>query len=307
MGNSLKIGLIILLLTLVGGQLYLMKSLHYTTSSVSWYSIEEEQKKAKPSPDFEIGNLEFNVEKYSKAQELEPFRKYFKQNCENTKGIKAASCLSENLLEKVPFGEPSDELFFPGYSPVKSFEEHLEGKPGHCVSFSGMTLGSLLSVGIPARMVQILPTTKKPNGHNIIEVWDEKEGWVLFDPLSDNLLANENGDYMSALEAISTNSKIKTVEAGTENITEGHLADYYDNSTPFDKAITFPEPWLYTRVGEKDSSIFRGSFVAFGEGYFEYGGSQTWLRYSVLLCGLLLLIVSFSLIKGLYSKHLKQN
>lgn len=305
MRNSLKIGFIILLLGLIALQLIVMKSLHYTTSSVSWYSIEEAENEEKPSPNFAVGNLKFDVEEYSKAKELEPFRIYYRENCDGKKGIKAASCLSENLLEKVPFGEPSDELFFPGYSPVKSFEEHLDGKAGHCVSFSGMTADSLLSVGIPARLVQLLPSEKKVNGHNVIEVWDEKEGWVLFDPLSDNLLANENGQYLSALEAIASKSKIKPIEAGTENITEGHLVDYYDGDTPFDKAITFPEPWLYTRVGEKESSIFRGSFVAFGEGYFEYGGVQTWLRYSVLLCILLLLIASISLIKGLYSKLLK--
>jgi len=301
MKNSLKIYFIVLLLGLIALQLVAMKSMHYTSSKISWHSIEEGLSETRPSPNFEIGDMQFNVEKYKSADELKPFREYFDKTCKNLEGIKAASCLSESFVEKVPFGTPSDELFFPSYSPVDEFEKHLNGKPGHCVSYSGITTTSLLSVGIPARMVQILSEEK--DGHNIIEVWDEKEGWVAFDPLSDTLLRSK-GEYVSALEAVSTKTDLEKVEAGKENPTKGYLSEYYDGKTPFDKAITYPEPWLYTHVGEKESLIFRGTFVAFGEGYWEYGGLQTWFRYGVILFSILLLLASLSLIKSLYSKVL---
>ena len=303
MKNSLQIVLILFLSALIGVQLYILKVMHFTTSSISWHSVEEGKTEKKPSPNFKIGNLTFDVEAYSEAKELEPFRQYFEKTCKGLKGIKAASCLSESFVEKVPFGSPSDELFFSSYSPVISFKEHLDGKPGHCVSYSGMEATTLLSVGIPARMVQVLSEAK--TGHNIIEVFDEKEGWVIFDPLSD-LLLSKDGKPLSALEMIESGASFTKVEAGQDNVTKGYLTEYYDGPTPFDKAITYPEPWLYTRVGAKQSMIFRGSFVAFGRGYWEYGGIQDLTRYGSLFCLLLIALISLSFFKGFYTNLLEK-
>ncbi|NNE65043.1 MAG: hypothetical protein HKN33_00635, partial [Pyrinomonadaceae bacterium] len=126
MSSKTKIVLIGFLAVLTIAQLYLLKSMHYTTSSISWFEVDEGLKQADPSPDFEIGNLEFDLDAYTKASELQAFREFFSKYCEGRKGIEAASCMSETLVDKVPFGEPSEEVFTPGYDPVANFKAHLK-------------------------------------------------------------------------------------------------------------------------------------------------------------------------------------
>ena len=54
---------------------------------------------------------------------------------------------------------------------------------------------------------------------------------------------------------------------------------------PFDGAIVYPEPWLYTRTGEHvDRWLYRGQFMTLGANFFELGRAQELLRYGVLLC-----------------------
>lgn len=275
-----NIAIIFVLAVIVALQLYVLRELDYSTSSIRWLdngAVTE----SKPGPNFKIGNISWNVQKYRDSPKLAAFREYFNQHCKGLLGIEAASCLSESFLKRVPFGEPSNEIFMRTFDPAASFNDHLSGRPGHCVTYSFMTVDSLLSVGIPARFIQTLPDRK--SGHNIISVWDETYGWVAFDPLSDTLLS-DGKNYLSAFKAHKLPGSVKRVEANPDNPTSGYLTDYYVGENPFDGAITFPEPWLYTRIGERQEMFPVFDFVAFGDWRFDLGMFQTILRYGIVIC-----------------------
>lgn len=287
MRNSKIVFLLFLTLSLAAAQLVFLWWLPYTTSALSYISVENGKLEANPSPNFRLGSLDWDVERYRKSAELEVFRRYFQEHCATLEGISAANCLSNNFLQAIPFGEPENEFFSPNYSPAQAFEKHLKGMPGHCVTFSGFTSVALLSVGIPARVVQIIPKDK--GGHNIIEVWDKQEGWVLFDPLNGSLFS-DGKKYLSAFEIIKSDEKtLRRVRTGNKN--DGYLKDYYNGEAPFDGAIVYPEPYLYTRVGKSVAPVgFRASLVTSGEKLFYLGTAQICLRVGILICGLLFLL-----------------
>jgi len=278
--------LFLAILFVAGAQLSILKYLNYSSSLLEW--VEPDTVSAVPNPNFQMADIRWDVEYFGTAAELQDFRNFFHSECGSLDGIKAASCLSEAFIRRIPFGEPSDEMFQADFLPAKSFREHLNGKPGHCVTYSAMTATSLLSVGIPARFVQIIP--KEKSGHNVIEVWDKEYGWVVFDPLNDSLIS-DGKRYMSAAEAHEFKGSLIAVRVNSEISRSGYLAENYTGENPFDGAITYPEPWLYCRIGNKESVIFRGSFVVFGERRFEIGTFQSILRVGITICILLSVIL----------------
>lgn len=293
-GNKIIL-LLIAIATVI--QLMILKSLDYSISYVTW-NYSSEILDQSPKPNFEIGYLIWDVEDYSKNESMTPFRTFFNDNCYGLEGIEAASCLSENFIKRVPFGEPSSEIFDANFNPVENFNDKLNGNPGHCVSYASMTVDTLLSVGIPARYIQILPKNK--DGHNLIEVWDKKYGWVVFDSLSDSLISDGN-KFLSAIEAHTSQTPIKRVEANPKNPTVGYLTDYYEGENPFDNAIIYPDPWIYTRTAKKENFIYRYNFIGFGDGAFYYSYFQFILRFGILLCLVaFFIILSIDLKKKLF-------
>ena len=289
------LGVCLVLIIALGAQLLLLKSLDYSTSWVTWLSTEE-LTTSPPTPNFRVGGLEWDVELYTQASELQFFRQYFEEHCQGLKGIPAASCLSENLIRRIPKGSPKHEIFDAEFSPEGTFRSHLNGAKGYCVSYAGITATSLLSVGIPARFLQLRPDDRE-GGHNIIEVWDDEQGWVLFDPFNDGLIES-GGKYLSAPEALVAPT-VNRVKAGKDESAQGYLLDYFKGTNPFNTTLVYPEPWLYTRVGKKENPVFRGTFVGFGDGYFRYSVIQNILRVGLFLAGLALLGAVLLLIRAM--------
>ena len=279
-----QLAICLVLFLAVTAQLWLLKSLAYSTSWVTWLSAED-MTTPPPAPNFRVGGLEWDVDYYKRAPELQFFREYFEQHCHELKGIRAASCLSENLIKRIPKGTPKHEIFDAEFSPEGTFKSHLDGEKGYCVSYAGIAATSLLAVGIPARFLQVRPDDRE-GGHNIIEVWDDEKGWVLFDPFNDGLIENE-GKYLSAIGAIGA-AQVNHVKAGQDESVKGYLVDFYKGANPFGTTLVYPEPWLYTRVGAKENAFFRGTFVGFGNGYFKYSVVQNILRIGLVLCSIAL-------------------
>src|SRR5437016_1533288 len=210
----LAIALSILLLA----QLALLIRLPYTTSLLEHLSTEEliASDAKLPENGFSIGNLYWDIRGYTIDPRLQPLRVYFKDHCAGRTGVAAAFCLSDRFAEQFPFGEPAGDLFAADYDPVAELQDHTEkGRPGNCVTRSGLAAAALLSVGIPARVVQLLPPDGQ--GHNIFSVWDEKYGWVAIDPTFGEMVADEDGP-LSALHAFRFPNDVRRYSFGQESV-----------------------------------------------------------------------------------------
>jgi hypothetical protein len=289
--SRIAIVLVLTFALLTAIQLIILQRLDYSTSQINWIDPDSLNATA-PTPNFQIGEMYWDVDYYSKTPELDASRNFFNSTCAGLKGIPAASCLSEELVRRVPFGEPTREIFAPKFYPARSLASALAGRPGHCVTFSTLSVNSLLSVGIPARYVQLIPVEK--SGHNIIEVWDNSEGWVAFDPLSDSIFSD--GDkILSATEAHTTKS-LQRQEADPNTPTAGHLTEYYVGENPFSGTVMYVEPWLHTRIGEKINLLARGTFVGFGQAHPTLWALQPSLRYGIIGTSLLFCLFAILLV-----------
>jgi hypothetical protein len=240
---------------------------------------------------FQVGSLSWDVPSYRIDAALEPFRNYFHAHAGGRTGIGAALLIAHSLRKDIPFGEPRREFFQYGYVPAADFSAHLQGEPGHCVTLSGFLAASLLSVGIPARVVQFIPSHNEVGGHNLVEVWDERTGWALIDPSYDGHLTIR-GQTCSALQALLDPVNIRWVAKDTAAEVGDAKAFYETKSFPLrDGHLIYPEPWLYLRTGPKGSTWpFRGRFVLVGEPSWRYGPAQTVLRSGIVVCGALAII-----------------
>src|SRR5436190_16949751 len=88
------------------------------------------------SHEFSVGSVRWEVEQFSTAPTLTPFRRYFRAECGSQTGTQAALCLSEAFDHAFPFGAPKHEFLERQFDPVANFEAHLSGEPGHCVNRS---------------------------------------------------------------------------------------------------------------------------------------------------------------------------
>lgn len=277
-------------------QALLLWQLPYTTSIIHHLPLAGVEQSQSAMNDFRLGELMWDIELYKADKNLHSFRQFFQRNCGTQRGLDAAICLSDVLLKKIPFGAPSQEVVDAIYSPIQAFENHMNGAPGHCVTYAGLSSLVLLASGTPARMVQIVSSTKP--GHNVIEVWDAQHGWVLFDPLN-KFVPIKNGNPISALEAINPSNQVTVAQIGKDSESKSYLSDYYQGKLPFDGAIVYPEPWLYTRSGKRfDHGFYRGRFVSFGIDFFWLGQAQRLLRLGILICFVLASISGFLLVRS---------
>jgi hypothetical protein len=182
MGRRYGLALWLLLICLTGGAVGVLKALPYSTSWV--VRVDEAELLKAPEDRFSVGPLLWNMETYRGAGELEAFRRTFGSSCTGKAGLDAARCVTDILKAASPRGEPRVEFFDAEFDPAGALTEHMGGAPGHCTARSAMTATALLSMGVPSRVVQVLP--ENDFGHNLIEVWDPVHGWLIFDPFFDS-------------------------------------------------------------------------------------------------------------------------
>jgi hypothetical protein len=236
-----------------------------------------------PSHGFSIGSVRWEVEQFSSAPGLAPFRRYFFETCGGQTGTQAAICLSQAFDRAFPAGTPKHEFLERHFDPAANFEAHLSGQPGHCVSRSAMLATSLLSVGIPARVASFSPRTGW-GGHTLVEVWAGSD-WVTVDPSETGLVGSIRPNSAAEIKRMSGSLRLFNADGNvrqdpyllSESIARGELV--------------YPEPWLYTRTGPRFSFWpFRGKFIQVG--------MYSW-RFStpLLLCRVAFVISMFA---GLY-------
>ena len=273
-------------------QLALLIRLPYTTSLFQHLSNDEARvaRAEPPQNGFSIGGIHWNIRGYAVDPRLQPFRIYFHDHCAGRTGVAAAFCLSDKFAEQFPFGEPSGDLFAADYDPVAELQDHTEkGLPGNCVTRSGLAAAALLSVGIPARVVQLMPL--EGAGHNIFSVWDESYGWVAIDPTYGHMIGDKDGP-LSAFDAYQYPDKVTEYPFGQEPVGARKITGNYnkDPSSLFRGHITYPEPWLYLRTGSRVARWpFRAKFIELGPRHWRMGPAQTALRYGIAICFALLI------------------
>lgn len=246
--------------------------------------IDEPDRPPDPDGNFSIGPLRWDVATYRTAASLAPFRALYAQHCAGTRGLAAATCVSDVFAKAFKHGGPTREFVQSEYDPPRDLAAHLGGEPGHCVTRSGLLATTLLSEGIPARQVQVVTAGL---GHNLITVWDQQHGWVAFDPSSGTVFEQE-GKLASTVGAM-------TREGGdVRSIALAPMDQVYFTSAKQLREggaapeIMYPEPWLYTRVGNHVAQWpFRGLFVHTGAAHWNLGSAQTALRWGMLACLLL--------------------
>lgn len=243
--------------------------------STSWIDrVNDAEVLAPPKDTFKAGLLTWDLNLYRQAPELRTFRDTF-ASCSELTGLDAARCVADLIKVKSPRGDPHVEFVDDRFDPAVALRTHMEGAPGHCTSRSAMSATSLLALGVPARIVQVLPLVGK--GHNLLEVWDAKHGWLIFDPLFDSsyLLGDS---FLSAVQ-------LSQVAGGLRwrRPSEGQVdPNLFAGST-----ISYPEPWLYTRVGERCAQWpFRGCFAQVGPAQFRYGPAQRFAMGGIVVFGL---------------------
>jgi hypothetical protein len=256
---------------LLGGLLSLLGLMDYSKGWLTRTSLADALEP--PSP-LALGSLDWNPAGYAGHPSLKPFVDLVQKHCPGEKSFATVVCLSDLLAERFPHGLPSVELFSAGFDPVATMNNHLAGAPGHCVSRSGILTAALLAVGIPARMVQLVPSyldrNDRRSGHNALEVWDKRMGWVFFDPTYGGTLQTAAGEQ-SAAALLAARGQFVWRQLGKIPAAVGHEVldgqDAYDgNPTPrFNGHLVYPEPWLYTRVGTKQApGPFNGAFLVVG-------------------------------------------
>jgi hypothetical protein len=230
---------------------------------------------------FELGRLTWDMAAYSNDARLEPLRQFLTEHCAGLSGLDAAKCLSTLFAVTFPHGTPSHQFVDGQYDPVADLTSHMTGAPGYCVTRSGLIAAILLSAGTAARQIQF----SAPHD-NIVEVFDERWGWVLVDPTfgavyrtnsgpssAAALLRGEEGHWMQEMPS-----------------PPPHLQPTLEpSSDPLE--VVFPDPWLYTRSGVRVADWpFRGFFVHAGARSWRSGWGQQVARWTA--CTLILAVIA---------------
>lgn len=248
--------------------------LRFLPYSTSWIErVPDREAGAAPGESFSsVGPLSWDLLLFRSAPQLQPFRDAFGPRCSGMLGIEAARCVSDIIKAKSARGEPRTEFVDATFDPAADLGEHMAGAPGHCTARSSMTATSLLALGIPARIVQVLPTDDR--GHNLVEVWDPRGGWALFDPhFESSYLLGDS--FVSAVQ-------LSRIQGGLRwrRPSEGQP----DPNVFAGSTIHYPEPWLYTRVGARCATWpFRGCFAQVGPARFRFGPAQRLALGAVVL------------------------
>ena len=206
---------------------------------------------------FSIGSVQWDVKRFSNAPELAPFRHYFIETCGSQTGTQAAMCLSQAFDRAFPAGIPKHEFFERHFNPVANFEAHLAGEPGHCVNRSAMLATTLLSVGIPARVMSFIPRTGR-GGHTLVEVWAGSD-WKSVDPTEVGLVGSIRPGSAAEIKQMRGSLRLFNDDGSVRQ------DPYLLSESIVDGELLYPEPWLYTRTGPRFSYWpFRGKYIQVG-------------------------------------------
>lgn len=273
------------------GLLVVLKTLDY--SSVRLVPVEAAEANARPTPDFRIGPLTWPVAELSRDPRLEPFRRAFRSACGDARGRAAAACASAVLAERIPLGEPKSEFVSPHFDPVAHFEEHMAGAPGHCLTRSAILATQLLSVGIPARVVQLVPPQGK--GHTLVGFWDERSGWLVVDPTTSGFVTWD-GKRGSAPDLLTDPRRVRWTPLDSSQHPRAETADRKrELEALLSGVVLYPEPWLYLRNGKPAAPWpFHGYYARVGPTVFRLGPAQAalcWAAAGLTVTGLCILAV----------------
>jgi hypothetical protein len=254
-----------------------LKSLPY--SSTLFIEAPDVVDAAPTAEGFAIAELRYDLPMFSRAEELAPLRQYFLRHCAGTVGLNAATCISDAFAGAFPHGEPNHEFVDPAYDPREDFTAHvLKHEPGQCVTRSGLSAATLLSVGIPARVVQLVGNDDI--GDNAYEVWDPAHGWVLYDQ-SFGTAAELGGHWVSAAAGARDATHVVWRRVGHPSNLDEELRNSFQSSerAVLSGLITYPEPWLYTHVGLRQAVWpFRAVVARRGAWRWQAGLGQAVLR-----------------------------
>ncbi|HEV8322569.1 MAG TPA: transglutaminase-like domain-containing protein [Myxococcota bacterium] len=269
-----------------GALLYVLRALPYSTSVIVAAPVADLT--AAPTPDFHLGPATWDVSALAASPALAPLRARLARDCGARRGIASALCASDVMADAFPSDQPGHEFFDARFDPVADFTAHLAGEPGHCVTRTGMLAAELLSAGIPARVVQLVPP--HGHGHHVVEVWDDAAGWSLVDPSLGSVVGGPDGP-MSVAAALASPEKVRLLGGGraARTAVDTLVALYARMDVPlFSGDVLYPSAWLYVRAGEPVVTWpFRGLFVRAGRGQITAGPAQSVIRWSVASSGLL--------------------
>jgi glycosyltransferase involved in cell wall biosynthesis len=271
-GARLSIGSLLVVLAT-----YALEALPYSTSLIE-HVERADVNPGRPTPDFSLGSLRWQVSHYAIDPVLEPLRKYYRAHADGKNGLDAARLITEGIASRSPLGEPSQEFVNAGFNPVSSFLLQLGGEPGHCTTRSGSVAAVLLASGIPARVFQIIPLgpdghLRLADGHNVLEVWDDQSGWSMVDPILGGMLVGDRAGSRSASEKMQNPGAFTAFPHLMNTQYIGNKSYYHDLGPSF--CVLFPEPWLYVRSGNRSAPRpFRGRYVCVGPGHWQLGPAQ---------------------------------
>ncbi len=252
---------------LAAGQLALLASRPYASALL--YAGAPGADVAPITSSFSLGPLAVDMPAFEDPK-LEPFRALMRTSCPNRQGLAAAICLANELAHRFPHGAPRNEFFSRQYDPAADLALHLAGAPGHCVTRSALLATTLLASGQPSRLMQLI--TPDGVGHNVMEVFDQAEGWVIVDPSYGHIVLNSRDEANRRIH--------KRIDLPT-----GTATSFLDKPDALRGLRIYPEPWLYTRVGERHGFWpFRGAFVAYGLHYRRTVTIHTLLMVGIVLC-----------------------
>jgi hypothetical protein len=230
-----------------------------------------------PRHGFSVGSVRWEVEQFSSAPGLAPFRRYFFKTCGGQTGIQAAMCLSQAFDGAFPAGTPKHEFLERHFDPDANFEAHLSGEPGHCVNRSAMLATTLLSVGIPARVASFSPRTGR-GGHTLVEVWAGSD-WVLADPTEVGLVGSIRPSSAPEVKRMSESLRLFNPDGSVRQ------DPYLLSKSIVRGELVYPEPWLYTRTGPRFSFWpFRGRFIQVGVHSWRFSTPLFLCRVAFVIC-----------------------
>ncbi len=281
------------LIALAFGLLLILKALPY--SSVRLAPVEALEAARAPTPDFALGPLRWPVGELAAAPALRPFRDAMRATCGDAKGVPAAICATCVLSQRTPIGDPTSEFVNTRFDPVAHFERHLAGAPGHCLTRSAILATQLLAVGVPARVVQLVPARAK--GHTLVEVWDDTLGWTMVDPSTGGFVTGA-ARRASAADLLADPASVewKPFGGASPATSESEAKKHYFQALLAGNVL-YPEPWLYLRTGARVATWpLRGHYARVGPAFLALGPIQTALVFLIpgmALAGISLVVVGW--------------
>ena len=269
------------LLVLSSALLFVLRALPYSSCRLT--SVSAAEAKRRPTPDSRLGPLSWPVTQLKKEPALGPFREAFRSDCGSARGLQAAACAAIALARRSPFGRPDTEFVDRDFDPVKHLKRHMAGAPGHCLTRSAIIATQLLSVGIPARVVQLVPAQGK--GHTVVVVWDETAGWTVIDPTFGGIVTGPEGNSPTDLLAAPASARWTPLRSVSFPPSTSLDQQRYLQSV-LQGDLFYPEPWLYLRIGERAAPWpFRGHYVRIGPTFLTLGPAQRVLGGAIPVLG----------------------